>query len=75
LLDFLVQEYTFESIFPSNKFPEETWSKSYLGQDPYPGTDPDVVKSPIRLKIVRICNTAVDYMALAKVSINPRVNY
>jgi hypothetical protein len=53
--NFLVDEYTFQSIFPQKKCSEETWPKIYLGQDP----DPIVFKSRIRIrsKIVRLCNT------------------
>jgi hypothetical protein len=59
LLWFLVHEYTFKSIFPQKKFPEETWLKIYKGQDPDP--DQDVFESRIRfwIKIVRIHNTAL----------------
>jgi hypothetical protein len=43
----------FRAYFSQKKFPGETWSKIYLGQDP------DVFESRIRIrsKIVRIRNT------------------
>jgi hypothetical protein len=55
LLNFLLHLHTFKSIFMPKQFPEETWPKIYLDQDP----DPDVLKSRIRIlsKIVRIRNT------------------
>jgi hypothetical protein len=48
----LVHEYTV--LFPPKKFPEETWTTIYLGQDS------DVFKSriQIRSKTVQIRNTA-----------------
>jgi hypothetical protein len=57
LLNFLVHEYTFESIFRQKKNSEEVCLKIYIGKDP------DVFKSRIwiririRSKIVRIRNT------------------
>jgi hypothetical protein len=64
LLNFLVHEYTFYSIYPPKKLPEETWSKIYLGQDLDPDPelelDPDVFKRRIRIrsKLVLMRNNA-----------------
>jgi hypothetical protein len=43
---FMNTMYILEHVFAKKKFPEETWPKIYLGQDPEP--DPDVFKSRIR---------------------------
>jgi hypothetical protein len=62
LLNFLVHEDTFYSIFSSKNISEKNWPKIYLGQDPDPDPepDPDFFESRIRIrtKIVRIRNTA-----------------
>jgi hypothetical protein len=56
---FLVHEDTFQSIVSSKKFPEKSWPKIYIGQDPDPDPELDVFGSRIRIrsKIVRICKT------------------
>jgi hypothetical protein len=55
LLNFLVHEYIFREYFHQKNFPEETWPKIFVGQDP----DSNVYKSRIRIrsKIIWIRNT------------------
>jgi hypothetical protein len=65
LFNFLIHEYKYflEHFFRQKKFPEETWPKIYLGQDPdlnpEQDPDPDGFKSRIRIrsKIAQIRNT------------------